>query len=426
MNDVNVMQINNGLTLIVQPLAHHRTVSVNVRIDAGSKRVAKEKAGLPHLVEHLVFEGTNSRPSYYELVSPIEQLGGSLFGATHKEYASYWLNTPHHTVQDTLPVFLDMLINPLFDEDSIESEKEVIIEEYAELQDSGVEWSLLLLDQALWDQHPLGFSQIGTPETIKALNQTDIQTFFQKYYQPAHMVCAVVGNVQTAEILDIFQRTWNHESYSPSPTSHLPAPTASSQPILHHNQESHVLHTAVGFKAPPLDHPEYYALFVLQTLLLEGMSSKLYLALRESGLCYSVDGEIDELREACVLVAYLATQPTKITDVLQKVCHILHQSSLGKLTEKELVQARGQALGKLIMSEDATQAHARSLALSTFLTGQTISLEEQIDQLSQVTLEHLQQVAHDCLQGQNMHVGFVGPLDDSTLHDCQTIITSWD
>ena len=426
MSQAEIVQLDNGLRLVFYRLPHRNTVGINLRVDAGSRCEAEEQVGLAHLVEHLLFQGTHRWPSNYALTSQVELLGGEMLGATDPEYTSYWLRTPRHHLSRALPIFLDMLRNPLFAARSVESEKEVILDELAEVAEQGWQQAAFLLDKAMWPGHPLGRPLLGREEAIQSLHTDDARAFFAQHYSPDRMVAAVVGDVRLAEVIPLLDHAWGDWRTDFLPPIHKAPSDRSPTPLLHQHQEDGLLHLMLGFEIPPLDHPDLGAYTVLRTLLGEGMSSRLYRALRgEIGLCYSIESGVDELRHACVLYTYLAVQPSNILEVLQRVCEVYHGLGVGEISSTELEHSRGQAIGRLMMEADRVLFHARTLALSTFLTGYTLSVEEQVVQLECVGLDSLRRVAGETLHPENVRAVFVGPLDEQTWQRCQEIIKAW-
>jgi len=426
MGQVETVRLNNGLRLVFYRLPHRNTVSINLRVDAGSRCEAEEQAGLAHLVEHLLFQGTHRWPSNYALTSQVESLGGEMLGLTHTEYISYWLHTPRDYLAQTMPIFLDMLRNPLFAAQSVANEKKVIFDELAEVTEDGSSQVQLLLDKALWPGHPLGRVPLGSEETVQSLHVGDIQSFFARHYSPKRMVIAVVGDVLLQEVTSLLDRAWGDWQTNPPPTAHRAPNARSPVPFLHQNQDDGLLHLMFGFKVPPLDHPDLGARTILRTLLGEGMSSRLYTALRgDAGLCYSVVCDEDALRHACILYIYLVAQPSNVLEVLQRVCEVCRGLSVGEISGEELEQSRRQAIGQLMMEADRASFHTRTLTLSTFLTGHTLNVEEQLAQLEHVSLEDLHRVAGETLHPENLHAAFVGPLDEQTWQRCQEMIKTW-
>jgi predicted Zn-dependent peptidase len=182
----------------------------------------------------------------------------------------------------------------------------------------------------------------------------------------------------------------------------------------------------LGLKAPPLNHPNWAASTILNTLLGWGMSSRFYTTLRgDAGLCYSVETDVDEFRHTCILITYLAMHPSHVEEVLQRVCAVYHAVSRGDISSEELERSRGQAIGQLLMAADRPLFHARTLALSTFLTGTTVSVEAQIAQLARVTLGDLRRAAEEIICPERVRASFVGPLDEGRWKTYQEILTTW-
>lgn len=423
---IDKVKLANGLHLVVNRLPHLHTVSVNVRADAGARHETPEQAGLAHLVEHLVFQGTHRWPSSFALTSQIESLGGDMFGATHTEYTSYWLNVPRDYLLEALPVFWDVLRNPLFVPQSIENEKAVVLNELMEANEQGWQQAQVLLDKALWADHPLEGPVLGKEETIRRLGTEDVLAFFGHHYAPGRMTAAIVGDVQLDEILASLDDAWSDWSTGLPSTQYGETGWRSHSPLLHQNRDEGLLHLMLGFKTLPLDDSDFGACLVLRTLLAEGMSSRLYTVLRgDAGLCYHLDSDLDELRHTCVLAIYLSVQPDRVLEVLGKVWEVFQALSSQRISEMEFERSRRHAIGKLLMSADRATHHARLLALSTYLTGHTLSVEEEVAQLEHVTLDDLCRVASRILHPEDLHAAFVGPLNERVWQQCMDMSTSW-
>jgi len=419
-----LIKLASGLQLVLYQSPYKNTVSLNMRIAAGSKWDPQGKLGLAHLVEHMLFQGTKTRQSSYALTSQIESLGGGLFGATHQEYCSYWLNIPHRYFTQSLPIFTDMLSNPLFSADSIENEKKVIIDEIAEIDEQCWYTAYQLLDQALWPSHPLGNSIIGTKEGVQALSQSDVQSFFYQHYTPERMVAAVVGNISENEVINLFEQLWSHSADKISDVYRPNEPILSSARVVHKHNESNVAHLALGIKLPPIDDASWGAIMILQALLGQGMSSLLYTTLRGKGLCYSVDSDLDEFCHSTILSIYVATKPKQTITVIEEVVRTLHVLTTIGITEKQMDDVRKLCIGTTLMQADKAKFHSRLLSLSTFLTDKTLSVSDQITQLEQVTLNQLRELIHEALRPSNLFGGFYGLLSPSVVNTCQDLMTT--
>jgi len=427
-----VTRLDNGIRLIVHRLPSLNVVSINIRIDAGTFREQQHQGGLAHLVEHVLFRGTTQQPSNYALTAPIESLGGELDGATHVEYTSFWLSTPKAHFTTALPAFLDILRNPLLDPRDITSEKEVILSEIAELTEQGEDFARLQLNAALWSNHPLGRLVLGSQESLIAIQPEDVTKFFVHHYKPENMVASVVGDVDPQEITAALGVGWDTRNSKADTVDTLDTLDAApgldmSRHLIKCNRRGGLVHIILAFKIPPLNHHDFPACVVLSTLLGEGMSSRLYLALRgKSSLCYSLDTDIDELRHGCVLSFYMCTSDASVVTALGRMCQVFRGVSMGTtISQDDLEQCRGQAVGRLLMQSDQTGFHARMLAVSTFLTSKLLSVENHIEQIASVQLSDLRQVAGNVLQPLNLYGSLVGPIRRETWRQCRDIAGGW-
>lgn len=424
MENIRSITFDNGLRLLVCRISRRHTVSVNVRVNAGTRMEDAACSGMAHFVEHVLFQGTTSLPSNYLLTRAVESLGGEMSGATHTEYTSYWLNVPGQFLTQALPVFFDMLSYPHFTAENIEKEKSVIIDEIAENAEEGWMQAQHLLDQAVWSDHPLARSMYGTEEAIRAFTYQGVQAFFARHYTPDNMVFAVVGDVDYDEVVDLFKGYWAERRPGHlSPLTLDEYEKRSPRPFLHQAKDNGLLHLFLGFKTPPLHDARQGNYLLLRTLLGEGMSSRFYTALRgDSGLCYTVDCYIDELRSSNICSFYIIMHPDNVITVFEKVCAILADICTQPISAQELEHCRGQALGKLLREADDLDDQARMLSLSTFLGGATLTLDEQIAQIAQADVAQLQEAARQMLHPDNRYMALVGPLSTRKWQRCQQLM----
>lgn len=426
MDKLTIRHLKNGLRLVFYRLPYRQAVSINVRVDAGTRQEAPHSEGIAHFVEHLLFAGTACLESP-SAIQTIEALGGEVFGATHTEYTSYWLNVPRKYYAQALPYFLEMLRNPVFTEERLEQEKSVILSELAEKQEEPWSQAQLLLDQALWGDHPLARSTLGREETIRRFTLTQVQDFFTSHYAPNRVTIAVVGDIDPAEAFAIFALHWGNWSPSADLTYGTYAqPVQNGQPFVRQTGSEKTLHCYLGLKLPPLNSSEQSACHLLSTILGGGMSSRLYSELRDNaGLCYSIECGVDDLRHARILFIYFAAHPENFQHILERILGVCSSLSAGCLSGEEFERSRRLAIGKLLMEMDDVRFHARALALSTFLSGSPLTLDKQIEGLEGLDAQDFHRVMQQVLVPGNLALGATGAIDDALWEECQALLQAW-
>lgn len=423
---IHTLTICNGINLLIGELPYRHAMSVNIRIDAGARRERPDQGGLAHMVEHLLFQGTQRLASNFALTERVERTGAELWGATHSEYTSYWLNGPVFAIADTLPILLDLVRFPQLDEEHIERERRVILDELAEGLDDGRMQVQVLLDQALWGDHPLGRSLLGTAESVQYLTPCAVRDFFKQFYRPQGLTLAVVGDVSHEHIGELVQAHWQDWHTSFVELEHdTPAPSRSARFRFQPSDHS-VVYIMLGFTMPPLNAPSFAAATLLRTLLCDGMSSYLYTALRGTdGLCYSLEHAIDELRHTTVLTITLVTQPQTILSTLRRTCTVFKWLREEGPDEIDLERARGRALGKVLCEADKPTYHARLLSLSAYLHGSPSTAAHHIEQLKQVKAVEISQLIADTIHPGNCYAGVAGGLGVSVWQQCEELLQTW-
>lgn len=426
MDDLQIKALDNGLRLVFYRLPYRQTVSINVRVDAGARRETQQSEGIAHFVEHLLFAG-KARPEGPSAIQLVEALGGDLFGATHTEYTSYWLNVPRKYYTQALPYFLEMLRYPAFIPERIEQEKCIILSELAEKQEEPWSQAQLLLDQALWGDHPLARSTLGTEETIRAFTLQQVRDFFTSCYAPNRMTIAIVGDIDPAEAFAIFALHWGDWSSSSDPARRVEVqPGRSEQPFVRSMGSEDTVHCYLGLKLPPLNSSDRSACHLLSTVLGGGMSSRLYSELRDNaGLCYSIECGVDDLRHTRILFIYFAAHLENFEHILKRITRVCSSLSTDCLSSEEFERNRQFAVGKLLMEMDDVRFHARALALSTFLADSPVTLDEQIQGLEKLDARDFQRVMQRVLVPGNLAIGATGAIGDALWERCQSLLRSW-
>jgi len=199
--------LDNGLRLITAPMPHTRSVSIGFFIGAGSRHESESQAGISHFIEHICFKGTQKRPTAMEISAAIEGVGGILNGGTDKELTVYWCKVAQPHFHLALDVLADMILNSRFDPADIEKERQVIIEEISTSNDIPPQRVVMLIDELLWPEHPLGRDIAGSKESVSAIGRNMLLDYLAAKYQPRKTVLAIAGDIQHRETVSAVKNT---------------------------------------------------------------------------------------------------------------------------------------------------------------------------------------------------------------------------
>tara|TARA_A100001037_G_C15154335_1_gene643127 strand:+ start:39489 stop:40769 length:1281 start_codon:yes stop_codon:yes gene_type:complete len=386
----NLTTLDNGLRVITYPTLGSTSVSVNVCVEAGSKYEALENAGLSHFIEHILFKGTKQWPTPEQLSGTIENCGGDINAITSKEYTMYWSKVPYTEWKMATNVLLDMCINPLIDPEEINRERGVIHEELRMYTDQPSYRADLGIEQIMFPDHPMGMEIIGSHESLEELNHQDIQQYFVSRYNPTKMILTAVGNFQEAELLnevaDACKRWTCLDSHNFDVASMKHPET---HQLITFDQESDHTYINLGLKGLKLTDPLAPLLNLTNIILGEGMSSRLFVKIRERlGLAYDISSSTSNYVDTGTWIINCSVKQSNCIAAIEAILDELH-SVPESITYEELTNVKQFAKGKLLLTMEDTERLSSFLAIRTLLSGELLDFNTLIAQWDKFTLEEL-------------------------------------
>ena len=267
----------NGLRILTSSMPHTHSVCIAIFVGVGSRYESDQEAGTSHFIEHLLFRGTQKHPIARDISEAIEGVGGILNGATDKELTFYWCKVTRQHFADAAGVLVDMLLNSVFRPEDIEKERQVIIEEIHMCKDSPSQQVGLLIDELLWPQHPLGRDIAGTTESVTAIGRDQLLGYLEAKYTPQNTLVTVTGDVTHDEVLDSHCTTCWVIGRIMHLRLHLSALSRKSGERLKiEKRDTEQAHLCLALPGISLSHPQRFHLDLLNVILGEGMSSRLF------------------------------------------------------------------------------------------------------------------------------------------------------
>ena len=404
----------NGLRIVSSSLPHTRSVSINIFIGAGSRYESDDIAGVSHFLEHMLFKGTKRRPTAREISEEIEGIGGVMNAGTDKELTVYWAKVGDHRFAATLDILSDSLLNSLLDPLELEKEREVILEELAMTEDSPADIVNIMIDEVVWPHQPLGRDTGGTPDSVRATRRADVVTYMEQLYVPQNTVVAVAGNVTHAEVVERVGGCLGKWATRPFGTWY-PAEIRNDTPRLRLRQkkteQAHFCLATPGLSAA---HPDRYVLDVLNAVLGEGMSSRLFLEIREKrSLCYDVHSYVNHYLDTGSTVVNAGVDPSKLDEALRATFEEL--SKMGDaVPQKELTKAKEFIKGRLQLRMEDTRAVASWLGGQELLRGEILTVDDVLAIVDEVSIDSLQRVARELWRPEAFRLAVVGPFRSET------------
>ena len=380
--------LDNGIRVVTQRRPDVRSVAVGVWVEQGSAHETPESAGVSHLMEHLVFKGTEHR-SAHEIALSLESLGGSLDAYTTREHTSYQA----HVLDEHLPVALDVLadlvVNPRLDPADLELEKDVVIEEIAGVEDTPDDLIFDLHGAKFWDGHTYGRPILGTRETVRGFHIDDLRSLHAERYQGRNIVLGCVGNIEHEEVVNRLDELFGETGTgTASPMIAEPAGTLSGRTSV--VRDAAQAHIVISNSTPSYTDPIRNALILISGAFGGGMSSRLFQRIREElALAYAVYSFQSFYSKAGLAGVYVGTRPEASDDALETILGEYAKLCGHGITDEELEQAKSHAKGRLILAMESTGARLLRLVGFTLRGEPYQDLEESLARIAAVTQDEV-------------------------------------
>ncbi len=402
--------LGNKLRLITAPMPHTRSVSIVFFLGTGSRYESEAQAGVSHFIEHLCFKGTQKRPTSLELSTAIEGVGGIFNGSTDRELTVYWCKVAQNHFTLALDVLADMLLNSKFEPVEIEKERQVIIEEINMCYDSPSQRVDMLIDELLWPGHPLGRDIAGRRESVTAITRSMMIEYAGAHYRPGGTVLAIAGDIQHQDMINAVNQVlgdWADRQPRPAYPAYK---EQGGQKVRIEKRDTEQAQLCLALPGLSLFHPERFALDLLNVILGEGMSSRLFTEIRDKlGLAYSIQSFVEHFLDTGAIVISAGVEPGKLKVAISAILKELNKLKV-RIPEVELSKAKELSKGRLLLRMEDSRSVAAMLGGQEVLTGEILDLDQIIAIINAITTEELQQVAEELLVGEHLRLAVVGPI----------------
>ena len=385
-------RLDSGIQVLTESIPSVRSAAVGVWVRQGSAHETPDTMGASHLLEHMVFKGTERR-SAREIAMALESLGGSLDAYTSREHTSFQARVLDEHVAEALDVLADLVLSPALRDGDLELEREVVLEEIATVEDTPDDLVFELHGQQLWDSHPYGFSILGTRDTVASMDGSTLRALHADRYHAGNMVVAAAGNVDHDAIVELVERHFGHAAGG-AVTRPAPEPTPNTNKDVRVQRDAVQTHIIVGTATPARSDCRRYPLVLLSAALGGGMSSRLFQKVREElALAYTVYTYQSFYARAGVSGVYVGTRPGWGDQVVAAIRNELEEVSEHGLPNEELEQIKSQVKGQIMLSLESTGARLYRLAGFALHEEPFLTLDELLARIDGVTQEEVAAVA---------------------------------
>lgn len=414
----NKKVFKNGLTLLTVPIPTALSITMSVFVKAGSRYEEPRVNGISHFLEHLHFKGTKNYPTAKKLSEAVDSIGGDFNANTGKEHTQYYIRAASAHLPLIMDVLTDLVQNPLFEEKEIEREKGVIIEEINMYKDNPQIHIESLFEETMWPNTALGRDIAGTAEVIRSLKKSDIIDYRKKWYHPSNMIIAIAGKYDQNELEKLIEQSWGQIADKP-PGKFAPIVETSSLPKLSvENKPSEQAHMMVGFKAFGFDHKLNPQLQLLSTILGGGMSSRLFLQIRERrGLAYYIGASTNNYLDTGDFYVRAGLKVSSAPEALEVILAELMKMTKEGVASKELKKAKEYVKGKIVLAMEDPHGTLDWYLTQTAFMKKTETPKESFAKLDKVTSDEIQSLASKLFTKNTLTAAVIGPFPDKSIFE---------
>ena len=405
--------LDNGITVISEPMDSVRSITLGIWFAVGSRDETPAEAGMSHFMEHMMFKGTPTL-SARTISEEFDRIGAELNAFTSKEYTAYYSRFVDEHLDRAFDILADMVVNANLDDPSCISEREVVIEEIARMEDTPDDQIHELFSNALWPEHPIGLPILGSRETVGGFDHLQSVAFRNRHYLTGNAVVAAAGNVDHDALVKLAESKLGGMAGGPRsvrPVAHA----ANHSRLAVFEKDTEQAHICYGVSTMNAHHPDRFALSLLDAVLGGGMASRLFQEIREKrGLAYSVYSFSALYQDTGEFAVYAGTRPSNAEEVVGLIRAELDRVAADGVTPEELDRVRQAATGHLVLGMESTRNRMTRLGKNEITGGEILSADELMERYHAVTMDDVKRVSAEVLSAEKVLAVF-GPFSPENL-----------
>ncbi len=405
---INKSVLPNGLRVLSESMPQVMSASIGIWVENGSRYEVPSENGVSHFIEHLLFKGTKKR-SAAQIAEEVDAVGGILNAFTGKESTCYYAKILGQDLEMATDLLADIFLDSVFDAGEIDRERQVVLQEISQAEDTPDDFIHDLFTLNFWRGHPLSLPIFGSVETVNAIDRELLTTFMAAQYRAGRVFITAAGQVdherlvaQCARLFGGVQGDGRQEPITP--------PVARPS-VITHEKKLEQAHLVIGGPGLSQTDPLRYAAAVLNTALGGGMSSRLFQEVREKrGRVYSIYSFISQYLDSGYFAVYAGTNPEWVEEVLEVTTGELKKVAREGITPDELARARSQLKGNMILGMESTDSRMNRLARNEISYRRDVPLEELAAEIDKVTNDQIVALTSSWFKADQMAMVLLGDL----------------
>jgi predicted Zn-dependent peptidase len=408
-------ELDSGERVISERLDHVRSAAVGYWIGAGSRDEDTARAGVSHFIEHLLFKGTE-RYTALEIAEIFDELGGELNAATSRESTVVFARVPDRHLETALDVMADMVFSPTFVD--LETEREVVLEEIAMLEDNPQELVHDLLSESIFAGDPLGRQIIGRAEVISSVSKRALSTYHRQMYTAGNIVLAAAGNLEHDQLLGLLERAAHQRVEPPEARTRVRRPLVKPPPpgLRFLRKDTEQYHVCVGGIGVSRTDRRRFAASLLDAILGGSASSRLFQEIREKrGMAYAVYTFASQYTDTGLIGVYVGTREENLETCFEIVSREVGDIAAGNVRERELTRAKENLKGRVVLSMESTSNRMSRLGKSLITDTELLTLDRIIAEIDAVEQSDVAELAALLLAPETLSASGIGPDEERFL-----------
>ncbi len=409
MLNFNKKVLDNGLRVVSSPMKNTEAVTLMVEVGVGSRHEAERVWGISHLLEHLFFKGTKSRPKPGQIHRDLDEIGASHNAFTSKEKTGFWVKSSAKDFGAILDIVSDILLEPIFKSEEIEKEKGVILQEIDMYEDDPQSKTMEILENLVYAGQPIGRDIIGSKKSVAKISRGDIVRHKNTNYLSENMVVSVAGNIGSEDAFKEIKKAFRKIKKGKAGKQGKTRVFQKSPRVKITDKELDQTHLALAFRGYGRFDDRKYALNLLSVALGGNMSSKLPAEIREKlGLAYYIYAWGDQYSDCGYLGAAAGIPHGKLEDVLKKIIGVAGKIKSAGLGKKDLERAKSFVRGRMALQFEASDAVASFAADQELFRGKVPQPAEIMEKIEKVSQDDILKVAKDIFRPDKISASAVG------------------
>ncbi|HVN91231.1 MAG TPA: pitrilysin family protein [Candidatus Binataceae bacterium] len=405
--------LSNGVRILTESMPQMVSSTIGVWVENGSRYEVGPENGVSHFIEHLLFKGTKTRTAA-QIAEQIDAVGGVLNAFTGKEYTCYYAKVLGEDLPMTIDLLADIFLNSLFAPEEIDRERQVVLQEISQAEDTPDDFIHDLFNMHFWQHHPLALPIFGSVETVNAINRDMLVSFMHDRYRSGRVFISAAGAVNHDDLArqceKLFGGIEGGGKEVPLTTPH------EKLMVINHFKKLEQAHLCIGGRGlSQVDHLRFAA-YLMNTALGGGMSSRLFQEVREKrGRVYSIYSFLSSFLDCGYFGIYAGTSPEWVDEVIEVTLKEVASTVREGLKPAELERAKSQLKGNMLLGMESTDSRMNRLARNEIYFGREIPLEEIARGIEQVTNDQIVELASSCFKGDRMGMVLLGDLNGREL-----------